>query len=130
MMLDFYCGSGSPYAWRVWLALEQADIRRLTVRPIGRQQARFAIERGIADRRLSRVAGLIRRAPQIDAGHPSRGHPAGERREHGAAPTAQVERLFVAADRQTIDSHTSSFPRRMKFFSQEPRRFPAHCEFT
>ena len=22
MAIDFYCGSGSPYAWRVWLALE------------------------------------------------------------------------------------------------------------
>jgi len=22
MSIDFYCGSGSPYAWRVWLALE------------------------------------------------------------------------------------------------------------
>jgi glutathione S-transferase len=26
MMLDFYCGSGSPYAWRVWLALEHKTL--------------------------------------------------------------------------------------------------------
>ncbi len=27
MALRFYCGSGSPYAWRVWLALEHKRIR-------------------------------------------------------------------------------------------------------
>ena len=26
MALDFYCGSGSPFAWRVWLALEHKAI--------------------------------------------------------------------------------------------------------
>ncbi len=25
-MIDFYCGSGSPYAWRVWLALEHKAV--------------------------------------------------------------------------------------------------------
>jgi glutathione S-transferase len=27
MALTFYCGSGSPYAWRVWLALEHKRVR-------------------------------------------------------------------------------------------------------
>jgi glutathione S-transferase len=26
MAIDFYCGSGSPYAWRVWLALEHKTL--------------------------------------------------------------------------------------------------------
>src|SRR5215470_14206404 len=26
MTLTFYCGSGSPYAWKVWLALEHKQI--------------------------------------------------------------------------------------------------------
>ena len=26
MALTFYCGSGSPYAWKVWLALEHKAI--------------------------------------------------------------------------------------------------------
>jgi glutathione S-transferase len=26
MSISFYCGSGSPYAWRVWLALEHKQL--------------------------------------------------------------------------------------------------------
>ena len=26
-MMDFYYGSGSPYAWRVWLALEHKNLQ-------------------------------------------------------------------------------------------------------
>ena len=62
-----------------------------------------SFERGIAQRHLARVPGLIELAPQIDARGSTGAQPARDGGEDGAAPATHVEHLLVAAKPQPVE---------------------------
>ena len=63
----------------------------------------YSLERGIPHRNVAGIAGLIVRAPQVDARDPAAAQPSRDGDEYGAAPAAHVEHAFVAAQVQPVE---------------------------
>src|SRR6185369_13518469 len=93
-------GEARDYDIEAGLAKRQgAHIPGFDVHAIGN-----AFERGIAQRDIPGVAGLIVRAPDVDPGRATVRQPPRDRSEHSAAPATHIEHALIAAQAGAIEN--------------------------